>query len=817
MGDRNITKGERVFMAVSKQDEIKKSNKQWLRYGATSVLVALGMGAGAAPNVSANETTAGSQPGAFATSESDESVDTKDTDDRDKDGDGRDDETGEPVAAESSSEVTEEPSNEPDEKETEETPTETTQDESVTEAEGTEQDSNASEADTSTSVNETATDTVVEETPDSVDEPDSVASTESSVASEGSTAPIAEGSVLSSVTSEMSEASSSVSSEATDEASETSDTSSAETATNDSDAGTTVAETGEVSETTEGDSQTPETDTESASETETTITETPAVADDSVVDEGPTVSEEGTYAADSVINVPNPDNNTVDPFKATDYGVDPEVTVTYEDDKFIWINLSATSTLNNIDMTALKAYAVRNRLNIAFTQAGNPPKDTTTGLTEAQQASIDLFNKDAFNLRPETRVSVDNGALLVYWPTRDQDSQTFDLVDHSDVSYFADKIGLPWIVASAAEMRTAVQQTTDPGTAVADSTNLPAPFAGNTALLQSYIPVEAIKVGTQTWMIMAARSGVTTDNFGTAVSGGNTIMLAQYTSAGLTGQRVYIAPGSSGSANGINVYNNMDNGTGGVKIGDGGASKVYAVGINGQTNGTPANTTTATGWQSNGIGTGVAAETHYYVKQADGTYKEIPVDASKGASHDAQTSTLTGASGPYFSDQYTITSDVLPGYKLITSDTEVSWRSPVGSPTIVNNADGSQTVTGEFTPYTLDTMLNVSQYYKATLLDRNNPFNLATVQAMYPSLNLTKVPIGAVLYTYPDGNGNYVSFINWPVVDSDGNLVGMQKADFLKNGGTSASANDSTTVRLFTSTQYTSAQQSASAAMGNPV
>lgn len=839
MGDRNITKEERVFMEVSKQDDVKKSNKQWLRYGATSVLVALGMGAGAVPNVTANETTAGSQPGAFATSESDESVETPDTDDRDKDGDGRDDETGEPVAAESadesSAEVTQEPNNE-----SEETPAETPQEEPVVAPETTEtsqQESGASEADTSTPVAETPADTEITETPENVETPtndvavepetsetdtvpETIVSTEPSAPSEVAETPTSEESELSSITSESSEASSSASSEKVTENSEAGDVSTNESETSQTD----VESVSEASsDETESETETPEEDTSTAElgeGTDVTVMQEPVAnpaAETATAEKVVTVSDPGTYAADEIIQVANAfDGNAPVEFKATDYGIDETVTVTYEDNRFLWINMSLNAKLNNVDMTALKAFAVRNRLNIAFTQEGERPKDATTGLTDTQQASLDLFNKEAFNLREETQVSNEAGTLLVYWPTRgDAYSDAFDTTDHSDVSHFADKIDMPWIVASASEMRMAAGQNPSPGDSVTDSPNLPAGIKGNTALLQAYMPIEAV-IGTdnRTYMLMVARPGVTKDDTGKAVTPLQTMIAIQYSSSG-TGTRTYITStaesGYAGNVAGMTITNNYANGNWGYNI-----TNAIAVGDgNGKTDGAPADTKTRTNWlrYSN---TNSTAEVRYYVKQADGTFKEIngPI-AGAPTSSDAHNNPLYGGSSPYYSDQFTFTTDSLPGYKLIDSMTQVSGKNvQISSP----NAAGQMTITGQFSGTDYDKMNGINWYESAALysalLNPNSPFDLATVQALFPDLNLTKIPKGATLYTIAKGSST-ATWINWPVVDANGNIVTEQRASFISDG--TMNRTNSSVLQLYTTQSVTAAQSSASAAAGNPV
>lgn len=73
-----------------------KKNKQWLRFGATSLLIAIGMGANTGGEVSAAEDPTIDDADASLVSSSDKD-DDQDIEERDKDGDGLDDETGEPV------------------------------------------------------------------------------------------------------------------------------------------------------------------------------------------------------------------------------------------------------------------------------------------------------------------------------------------------------------------------------------------------------------------------------------------------------------------------------------------------------------------------------------------------------------------------------------------------------------------------------------------------------------------------------------------------------------------------------------------------
>ncbi|MBC6499713.1 hypothetical protein H7R52_16815 [Weissella confusa] len=59
----------------------------------------------------------------------------------------------------------------------------------------------------------------------------------------------------------------------------------------------------------------------------------------------------------------------------------------------------------------------------------------------------------------------------------------------------------------------------------------------------------------------------------------------------------------------------------------------------------------------------------------------------------------------------------------------------------------------------------------STVLDPNNPFNLALVRAY--GFDLSKVPVGAVVDKYVNSSGGYTVTIAWPVVDANGNETGQ--------------------------------------------
>lgn len=211
---------------------------------------------------------------------------------------------------------------------------------------------------------------------------------------------------------------------------------------------------------------------ESPSEPKATVLGETSTQDATVLtdDYVPTTEPEGvTVSVDTTIPVPNKES-----FTGSEYGLSSTVTVTYAD-KYLWINLPAVYNLNSIDMDALKAYAVRNRMIISFLQDGEQAKNTTTGLTDAQQATFDLFNKDAFNLMPATEVTNDDGTIIVYWPDSTEASTTFDSVDHDDIRIWAETNGLGWVVASEAWRRTDSGQVPPTGDQVLDTSNTDLP------------------------------------------------------------------------------------------------------------------------------------------------------------------------------------------------------------------------------------------------------------------------------------------------------------------------------------------------------
>ena len=73
-----------------------------------------------------------------------------------------------------------------------------------------------------------------------------------------------------------------------------------------------------------------------------------------------------------------------------------------------------------------------------------------------------------------------------------------------------------------------------------------------------------------------------------------------------------------------------------------------------------------------------AADANYYyaIDNGDGTYTRttdrIPENPSAGEGADAKVNQLIGGTGGGYDDEFTITSDVLPGYQLVPSLTQVS-------------------------------------------------------------------------------------------------------------------------------------------------
>ncbi|MCT0022670.1 LPXTG cell wall anchor domain-containing protein [Weissella confusa] len=422
--------------------------------------------------------------------------------------------------------------------------------------------------------------------------------------------------------------------------------------------------------------------------------------------------------------------------------------------------MPASYNFNSIDMDALKAYAVRNRMVISFLQEGEQEKDTTTGLTEAQQATFDMFNKDAFNLLPATEVMNDNGMVVVYWPDSTEASQTFDSVDHDDIRVWAETNGLDWAVASEAWRRTQ-GQTLPTGDSVANSSNLPAYFQKDTNLLNYYYYAGGFTDTTGTkWLVGVARN-VTTDPWGTKVVSGSTVMLTSYNDSGITG-RQYVAYGGTLIVGGTTFKNNIINGTGDYEV----------------SSGIKQGTTAVTNWRMAGINVfATAADANYYyaIDNGDGTYTKttdrIPVNTSAGQGSDAKINQLIGGTGGGYDDEFTVTSDVLPGYQLVPSLTQVSAQKSV-----TTNGSGTsmtQTVTGAFTSMSTDAYSIADSRSKYAIMDPNNPFNLALIRAY--GFDVSAVPKDAVIrkFTNQTNSANYTTIVYWPAVDANGNVTSM--------------------------------------------
>ncbi|WP_259347656.1 mucin-binding protein [Weissella cibaria] len=469
-----------------------------------------------------------------------------------------------------------------------------------------------------------------------------------------------------------------------------------------------------------------------------------------------------TVSIDTPITVPNKES-----FTGADYGLSSTVTVTYAD-KYLWINLPAVYNLNSIDMDALKAYAVRNRMVISFLQAGEQAKDTTTELTEAQQATFDMFNKDAFNLLPATEVMNDNGTVIVYWPDSTEASATFDSVDHDDIRVWAETNGLDWAVASEAWSRTQ-GQTLPAGDSVANSSNLPTYFQKDTNLLTFYYYAGGFTDTTGTkWLVGVARN-VTSDPWSQKVVSGSTVMLTSYNDSGITG-RQYVASGGTLIVGGTTFKNNITNGTGDYEV----------------TSGRRDGSTTNTNWRMTGINVfAKAADANYYyaIDNGDGTYTRttdrIPENPSAGEGADAKVNQLIGGTGGGYDDEFTITSDVLPGYQLVPSLTQVS--SQKSTTTSGSGTTTKQTVTGAFTNMSTDVYTIADSRSKSAIMDPNNPFNLALVRAY--GFDVSAVPKDAVIrkFTNQTNPANYTVIIYWPAVDANGNVTSMTQITWSGN------------------------------------
>ncbi|HJF37550.1 MAG TPA: mucus-binding protein [Weissella cibaria] len=815
-------------MAIENTTYKKKKNKQWLRYGTTSLIVAMGLGAGATGQAMAAEdpTTTDIDPTSTKTGE-DDSQNT-DSDNRDVDGDGLDDETGQPIPTnpsdptmvndsgttssptegEETTAVAETPADpivvpaeetatvESSTDNVVETPTETvsttvtpttvvaeapvTEAESVADSDTTLTPSTVSEvAESATSTPSTATTTAIndenqpaetaEVTVDSVSDSDAVQTdevlpTETVSNQDENTATPTEsttGDVTDETTGNQDEATSvDVTTEATDTTRETTPVASTDSDASSTDAGQATSEaSSEATSVATGSSET-------ASDPNATVlgeTNAPTATILGDEPEATTTAPAGvTVSIDTPITVPNKES-----FTGADYGLSSTVTVTYAD-KYLWINLPAVYNLNSIDMDALKAYAVRNRMVISFLQAGEQAKDTTTGLTEAQQATFDMFNKDAFNLLPATEVMNDNGTVIVYWPDSTEASATFDSVDHDDIRVWAETNGLDWAVASEAWRRTQ-GQTLPAGDSVANSSNLPTYFQKDTNLLTFYYYAGGFTDTTGTkWLVGVARN-VTSDPWSQKVVSGSTVMLTSYNDSGITG-RQYVASGGTLIVGGTTFKNNITNGTGDYEV----------------TSGRRDGSTTNTNWRMTGINVfAKAADANYYyaIDNGDGTYTRttdrIPENPSAGEGADAKVNQLIGGTGGGYDDEFTITSDVLPGYQLVPSLTQVS--SQKSTTTSGSGTNTKQTVTGAFTNMSTDVYTIADSRSKSAIMDPNNPFNLALVRAY--GFDVSAVPKDAVIrkFTNQTNPANYTVIIYWPAVDAKGNVTSMTQITWSGN------------------------------------
>ncbi|WP_229030788.1 hypothetical protein [Weissella confusa] len=682
-----------------------KKNKQWLRFGATSLLIAIGMGANTGGEVSAAEDPTIDDADASLVSSSDKD-DDQDIEERDKDGDGLDDETGEPV-----------PTNPSDPDSVVASAEATTSEESVVE-----------------SVAETPVDPVVVESTSS----ETSSLPEESVVSSTAEVSDSESVVQSPVTSQSSLASSvvllttSAASESSATSTDSSDASSeASSATSDEESSASDSLVSVAPES-EAESSSAESAMSSADSLQSVVpassqSATVLGADDSATEEETvpeTVADGVTVSVDTTIEIPNKDS-----FTGSDYGLSSTVTVTYVD-KYLWINLPASYNFNSIDMDALKAYAARNRMVISFLQEGEQEKDTTTGLTEAQQASFDLFNRDSFNLMPATEVMNDNGTIIVYWPDSTEASTTFDSVDHDDIRIWAETNGLDWVVASEAWRRMDTGQTVPTGDQVLDTSNtdLPAIIRNDANLLRTYYPIQYFLSASdkKQYVIFIAREGRTSDPWSQTIKPGETLMIAEINSSGIIG-RTYLTNGQTVTLNGTTITDRFSAGSGDYYIG----SYYTSTG------------TSLQSWTIQGITTkATAADANYYyaIDNGDGTYTKtdirIPVNTSAGSTGDAKVNTLTGGSGGSFPDEYIVTSDVLAGYQLVPSLTYVSGQ--MSSTTSGTGTGTTQTVRGKFMTNNYDQMVKSGANMYRTVLDPNNPFNLALVRAY--GFDLSKVP-----------------------------------------------------------------------------
>lgn len=364
---------------------------------------------------------------------------------------------------------------------------------------------------------------------------------------------------------------------------------------------------------------------------------------------------------------------------------------------------------------------------------------------------------------PETEVTNDDGTIIVYWPDSTEASTTFDSVDHDDIRVWAETNGLGWVVASEAWRRINTGQTPPAGDQVLDtsSSGLPNIIKNDANLLRTYFPLQYFlsASGKVQYVVLMAREGTTRDPWGTTIKGGETLMIAEFTSTGII-RTNYINNGQVLTLNGTTITNRFSAGSGDYNI----------------TNYYNENGTTLQSWTMQGITTkSTLADANYYyaIDNGDGTYTKtdirIPVNTSAGSTGDGKVNTLTGGSGGSFPDEYIITSDVLSGYQLVPSLTYASGQ--MSSTTTGSGTGMTQTVRGKFMTNVYDQMTKSGANMYRTVLDPNNPFNLALVRAY--GFDLSKVPVGAVVDKYVNSSGGYTVTIAWPVVDANGNETGQ--------------------------------------------
>lgn len=246
-------------------------------------------------------------------------------------------------------------------------------------------------------------------------------------------------------------------------------------------------------------------------------------------------------------------------------------------------------------------------------------------------------------------------------------------------------------------------------------------------------------------------------------------MLTSYNDSGITG-RQYVASGGTLIVGGTTFKNNITNGTGDYEV----------------TSGRRDGSTTNTNWRMTGINVfAKAADANYYyaIDNGDGTYTRttdrIPENPSAGEGADAKVNQLIGGTGGGYDDEFTITSDVLPGYQLVPSLTQVS--SQKSTTTSGSGTNTKQTVTGAFTNMSTDVYTVADSRSKSAIMDPNNPFNLALVRAY--GFDVSAVPKDAVIrkFTNQTNPANYTVIIYWPAVDAKGNVTSMTQITWSGN------------------------------------